>query len=425
MKRIDYPGIGETLYAAELPNGLSVLVVTKPGYKRRFAEFAANYGGADRRFSLGGQTIDTPAGVAHYLEHKMFDMPAGDALMTMTAAGASPNAFTSHAMTAYHFECTERFEENLRTLLSFVSTPYFTQASVDKERGIIEQEILMYEDNPDFVVYDRMMRRLYRHSPLRDNVAGTVGSIAEITPEVLYDCHKVFYHPSNMALSVVGDVDPEAVERIAREVLTPERAELPVRDYGPEEDLLPTEPLCEKHMEVAQPLFILGAKLGPDLKGEAGMHERLVASLAMRCLCGHSSPFYIRRYSEGLLNASFGAGTDYAAGQAMAVFEGDTPKDPREVRDALFEEIARVGRDGFDPQLFERQKKAALGSRLRGLGNFRSLCTTMVDCMFNDFEPLGSFRRLPGITMEEAAAWVRDRLVPERFTMSCIYPKEG
>lgn len=424
MRRTDYPRIGETLYTAELSNGLPVYVVLKPGYRRSFAVFAANYGGADRRFTLGGKTVDTPAGVAHYLEHKMFDTPEGDALITLSANGASPNAFTSEAMTAYHFECTEKLEENLRTLLSFVSEPYFTQASVDKERGIIAQEIRMYEDSPDFLVYENLMRCLFRHSPLRDTVAGTVKSIEAITPEILYDCHRVFYHPSNMALCVVGDVDPEAIEAIAGELLTPEAAERPGRDYGEAESLLPAETLCQRRMDVASPIFMLGAKLGPMTTGPRALRERLTASLALSCLCGASSPFYIRHYSEGLLNATFGSDIDFAAGQGMVAFDGETPKEPRLVRDALFAEIERVGKEGFDPALFERQKKAALGGRIRALGNFRGLAVGMIEGSFAGYQPLDAFTILPDITADDAAAWVRDKLVPERFALSIIYPRE-
>ena len=425
MNRTEYNGIGEALYTGTLKNGLPIFVVPKPGFRRSFAVFAANYGGADRNFTLHGEPVSTPAGVAHYLEHKMFDTPDGDALMTLNASGASPNAFTSEAMTAYHFECTERFEENLKTLLSFVSVPYFTQASVDKERGIIAQEIRMYEDSPDFLVYENLMRCLFRHSPLKDTVAGTVESIQNITPEILYNCHKVFYHPSNMALCVVGDLDPDAVERIASAVLTPDTAEKPGRDYGPEEDLLPVEIIHEKHMEVAAPVFILGAKMGRMKLGSEALKERITAGLALRCLCGESSPFYIRHYSEGLLNSTFGSDVDFAAGQGMIAFDGETPKEPRLVRDALFDEIARIVRDGFDKALFERQKKASLGGRIRALNNFRGLAVSMVEGCFAGFSPLDSFSMLNSVTAEDAAAWVRDTLVPERFALSIIYPREG
>ena len=183
MNKREFPGVGETLYSDVLPNGLRLFVVPKPGYAKSYAFFATNYGGADRRFQLAGEWIDTPAGVAHFLEHKMFDMPDGYALAVLSANGASPNAYTSTAMTAYHFESTEGFYENLDTLLGFVSTPYFTPESVQKEQGIIGQEIRMTEDNPEFVVYYELLKCLLEHNPVRDSVAGTVESIAEITDQ--------------------------------------------------------------------------------------------------------------------------------------------------------------------------------------------------------------------------------------------------
>ena len=424
MKRTDYAAVGETLYTSVLPNGLPIYVIPKPGYRKTFAVFATNYGGADRRFTLAGEDRITPAGVAHYLEHKMFDTPEGDALMRLNATGADPNAFTSESMTAYHFSCTDGFEENLRTLLSFVSVPYFTQASVDKERGIIAQEIRMYEDSPDFVVYTDLMKCLFSTSPLRDSVAGTVESIDEITPEVLYDCHRVFYHPSNMALCVVGDVDPEPVERIARELLPAERAELPGRDYGPDEGLAPVTRLSERRMEVAAPLFMIGSKLGPYAVGPEAQRERITASLALRCLAGRSSPFYLRHYAEGLLNATFGCDIDYGAGQTVLAFDGETPGDPQAVLDALREEIARVRDRGFDPGLFERQKRASLGGRIRALGNFSSLAVGMVSGCFAGFQALDSFTALSSVRREDAEAWLRTHVLPEDLAMSVIYPKE-
>jgi predicted Zn-dependent peptidase len=422
MNKLDYTALGETLYTTTLENGLPIFVVPKPGYRKSFAVFATNYGGADRDFTLAGEEKHTPAGVAHYLEHKMFDTPDGDALMTLNATGANPNAFTSEAMTAYHFECTDHFEENLKTLLSFVSVPYFTEQSVQKEQGIIGQEIRMCEDSPDYVVYTNLMQCLFAHSPLRDSVAGTVESIAQITPEVLYACHKVFYHPSNMALCVVGDVEPDTVERIAREILTPEAAEKPGRDYGPAETLEPLTALREQSMEVSAPIFLIGAKTGPTGIGPGTLKERITAGLALRCLCGRSSPFYLRLYSQGLLNTTFGSSTDYAAGQGMVAFEGET-KDPQAVLQALTQEIQRVSREGFDKGLFQRQKKASLGGRIRALSNFSGLAISLVEGCFAGYQPLDSFALLDEITCADAQAWVNTYLKPERLAMSVIYPK--
>ena len=201
-----YPRIGEEVIWETLDNGLPVCIVPKQGFSRKYALFATRYGGMDMRFELNGQWLDTPAGIAHYLEHKMFDTKDGNALQELAKNGAEPNAFTSNAMTAYYFDSTEHFEENLRILLSFVSIPYFTDESVAKEQGIIGQEIRMIEDNPDWQIYTRMLRAMYHRHAARTSIAGTVESIAEITADTLYDCHKAFYTPANMILTVVGDV---------------------------------------------------------------------------------------------------------------------------------------------------------------------------------------------------------------------------
>ena len=425
MTKTDYPSVGETLYESVLPNGLPLFVIPKPGYRKTFAVFAASFGGADRRFLRDGVERGTPAGVAHYLEHKMFDMPDGDALMALTAAGADPNAFTSEDMTAYHFECTDRFEENLRTLLSFVSEPYFTPESVDRERGIIAQEIRMVEDAPDFAVYMDLMRCLFPEGhPLRDPVAGTVDSIQAITPETLYECHRAFYIPSNMALCVVGSADPDSVERIARDVLggkpMPAAEKLRVPDGG----LSPVKTFVRRRMEVAAPLFMIGAKLGPAARGSEAQRERIAAALVLRCLAGHSSPFYLRQYAAGLLNNTFGADVDYSAGQTILAFDGETPDDPRRVLDALTEELRRVQRDGVDRALFERQKKASLGARIRGLMSFEGLGVALASAHFAGFRAMDGFAVLGSLTAEDADAWLR-RVDPENFGLAVVEPKEG
>ena len=181
MEKLEFPRVGEQMYHQVLDNGLHIFVVPKPGFQKSYAFFATNYGGMDMKFKLDGQDMDTPAGVAHYLEHKMFDTADGNAMQEMAKNGAEPNAFTSNAMTAYYFDCTEHFDENLRQLLSFVSVPYFTDESVAKEQGIIAQEIGMIEDDPEWQVYKRMLQALYRESPARIPVAGSVESISHIT----------------------------------------------------------------------------------------------------------------------------------------------------------------------------------------------------------------------------------------------------
>ena len=231
-----YPRLGETVFHEILENGLHIYVDRRRNFQKSYAFFATNYGGMDMRFHQDGRWKDTPAGVAHFLEHKMFDTKDGNALQDLAANGASPNAFTSSALTGYYFESTEKFFDNLKILLSFVSVPYFTEESVDKEQGIIGQEIRMVEDDPDNQVFYALMECLYDHHPIRVPIAGTQASIAKITAGTLYSCHKAFYNPANMVLTVAGDVDPEQVCAIAKEILPNESLPQIDRGYGGEED---------------------------------------------------------------------------------------------------------------------------------------------------------------------------------------------
>ena len=281
MKQLFYRRIGESVYREVLPNGLEIRVVPRSGFVKKYAFFATRYGGMDTRFCLDGQWLDTPAGIAHYLEHKMFDTKEGNALQELAKNGAEPNAFTSNAMTGYYFDSTEHFEENLKILLSFVSVPYFTEESVAKEQGIIAQEIRMIEDNPDWQIYTRMMKCLYAQNPVRNSIAGTVESISHITADTLYQCHKAFYTPSNMILTVVGDVDPVRIADIARSILPREGGAVIARDYGEE----PEEVACRESsisMEVSSPQFLTGFKCRPAKGGEEYLRLAAICAFMMK-----------------------------------------------------------------------------------------------------------------------------------------------
>jgi len=417
-----FDNIRETLYTDVLPNGLTIHVVTKPGWSKCFALFATDYGGADRRFNLGGEWIDTPAGVAHFLEHKMFDTAEGDnALSVLSANGAQPNAFTSNSMTAYYFESTQGFYENLRILLSFVSIPYFTPESVQKEQGIIGQEIRMIEDNPGFVVYLNLMKNLYARNPIRDSVAGSIESIAQITDKTLYDCHRIFYNPSNMVLCVAGDVDPERISAMAAEILPREPGEVPQRDYGEEEGPLPVQTRTVVNMEVSAPQFLFGSKVFQADKGAPLLRQKLTGNLALRCLMGRSSPFYTRLYAQGLLNNDFGYELDYSGGYGTIMAGGES-SDPEKVVSELSKEVAGIAEKGLDEALFSRIKKAAYGSRLRTLGTFEVLCQNLAEGHFAGYCDLDAFHVLEEITVSEVRDFIAENLAEEKLAMSVVRP---
>ena len=425
MQRNPYENIGEILFSATLPNGLRLRVIPKPGFRTAYAVFAANYGGAHRRFTVDGRTLDTPAGVAHFLEHKMFDLPNGDnALSILSANGADPNAFTSSAMTCYYFQCTDGFEDNLRMLLHFVSTPYFTEETVQKEQGIIAQEIRMGEDDPGVSIYYDLLHMLYKHHPLRDRVAGTVESIAQITDKTLYDCHRVFYAPCNMALCVEGDVDPERVLALAEAALPKELGCVPKADFGPEESLLPLESFRSVEMAVSAPQFLIGAKFRPVEEGPGLLRQRLVAQLALRLLVGSSSPFYAKLYSEGLISHDFDYEADFTAGTGTVIIGGES-REPEKVLALLQEEAAAVAKNGFDPERFRRAKRASLGARLRGLEDFENVCVAMVTGVFSGYCTFDSISLLGEISREECERFITETLTPERLAISILTPKRN
>lgn len=420
-----YKNIGETLYSTELANGLKVFVIPKKGFSSYYAVYGTNYGGAMRRFRLDGEMKDTPAGVAHFLEHKMFDMPDGrNALNVLSENGADANAFTSSGVTCYHFSCTDKFEENLRTLLGFVSTPYFTPETVQKEQGIIGQEIQMGEDSPGRTIYYNLLRLLYDHHPIKDNVAGSIESIAQITDETLYSCHKAFYAPSNMVLCVEGDVVPEDVFRIAEEVLPREKAGIPHADFGEKEGPLPCSARKEVCMPVSAPQFLIGAKDASAVfegDGVRILRERILAELSVRLLAGFSSPFYSRLYADGTLTRDFDYEVDYSAETATIIIGGEST-DPDKVLGELCAEAAAVTEKGFDEAYFCRIRKAMIGGRLRALEDFDDVCVSLATGMMDGYCSLDAMDVLESITCRDCREWIEENLRPERLAMSLVLP---
>lgn len=418
MIKTEYTNIGEVLYSGELPNGLRINVVPKPGFNSFYAVYGTKYGGAMRRFELDGEAIDTPAGVAHFLEHKMFDLPNGDnALNILSANGADPNAFTSSGITCYYFKCTDGFEENLRMLLHFVSTPYFTEETVQKEQGIIGQEIQMVEDSPGSEIYYGLLSQLYDHHPVKDKVAGSIESIAQITDKTLYDCHKVFYAPSNMVLCVEGDVDPEEIFRIASEELPEEKRSIPHADFGEAETLYPTGKKWEREMAVSAPQFLIGAKLNP----KSSVRERLIGTLCMKLLFGESAPFYTRLYTEGLLSRDFDAETDFTADTGTVIIGGES-KDPEKVYAELVAEVEKTVSEGFDAEYFSRNEKSAFGARIRGLESFEDVCINLLCGIFDGQNYFDFFEAAEGITKAECEAWVKENLSEDKLAIAIIRP---
>ena len=422
MTRIDYPELDETLYQEVLPNGLTVCVVPRKGFTKRLAYFVTDYGSVHTTYTLDGEKKVSPAGVAHYLEHKMFDLPGDRDVSTEFAAmGAGTNAFTSYDMTAYYFSCTENFESCLRLLLEFVSTPYFTEESVEKERGIIDQEIGMNEDAPDSVVFENLMRAMYGAHPIRVPILGTSDTIREITPQVLYDCHRAFYAPGNMLLCVVGDVEPETVVRIAQEQLGDKKQPVGEKHKDWDEPMACPKAEVTAQMEVAMPMFNLAFKCEPLGTGDEAIREEMVADLAAEALFGESSELYLKLYEEGLIDSSFGGGFETIDGCAMLLCSGDSENAPA-VREAILAQAEKLSREGLPESDFLRMKRSALGRRIRGLDSFDATCFRVCAYHFSDF----NYFRFPEvyrqITADEIIAFLSRVVKRERCCLSIIEP---
>ena len=422
MKKVVLYQLRETFYEERLPNGLLIRVIPRPDFAKTYSFFATDFGSIDTKFTMDGKVYETPAGVAHYLEHKLFDMPDGNVMQQFSALGGSPNAFTGYSMTAYHVESTENWRENLELLLRYVSTPYFTEESVEKERGIIAQEIRMYEDSSGSRMYENLFAALYQHHPIRVPIAGTVESIQDITAQTLYDCHKAFYDPSNMMLCVAGPVDPELVVESARNILPKTPGGVGGRDYGPAEPLTAEKMArVEQNMEVSMPGFTVAFRCDTPKTGADILRQELVGDLAAELLVGESTAFYTKLYEDGLIDCDFSAGYEGVKTLGMLSIGGDS-NEPERVVDAVLKEAERLGREGADEALFQRLKRSAFGRRIRELDSFENICYRMCQSTFEgafyyDFPDL--YR---SITLDETVRMIRDTVVPQRAALSLIYP---
>ena len=424
MEKRSYEALGETVFWDRLPNGLTVAVVPRPGFTRKLAYFVTDYGAIHTDFTLDGKAMVAPAGVAHYLEHKMFDMPGGrDVTEEFAALGASPNAFTSYDLTAYYFTCTENFDDCLRLLLEFVSTPYFTDESVQKEQGIIGQEIGMHADNPDSRVFEELMKGMYRNHLITVPILGTKQTIAKITPQVLTACHKAFYRPDNMLLCVVGDVDPEQVVQIAQKILPSEDDTVVTRTQVWPEEMSCPQKLTELTMEVAMPMFQLGFKCEPPALGAEAVRCEAIGDLAAEALFGESSPLYLQLYQQGLIDSSFGGGFETVDGMALLTASGDS-EDPEAVRDAILEQARRLVREGIDQGDFLRMKRSALGRRIRDLDSFDATAFRVCAYYFSGFDYFEFPAIYKTVEVEQVLEFLQRVVTEDRCSLCIIDPKE-
>ncbi len=418
-----YPRLDETVYWDKLPNGLTLAVIPRKGFSRKMAYFVTGAGSLHREFTMDGVNYQAPMGVAHFLEHKLFDMPSRDVTEAFAAMGASVNAFTTYDMTAYYFSCTEQFEKCLELLIEFVAQPYFTAESVAKEQGIIGQEIDMNEDSPETRMFENLMAAMYENHPIREPILGTRKSLEGVTAQVLYDCHRAGYSPENMLLCVIADADPEEIRKTALE----KTRNMPCPDVQMKKHW-EEMPYCSTHqvrcsMEVARPMFQLGFKCDSFGTGETAIYQEFVGDLAAEALFGESSELYLRLYEQGLIDPSFGGGLDTVPGMAVLSATGDSD-DPGAVRDAILAQAQKLVAEGIPEQDFLRMKRSALGGRIRGLDSFDSVCFRVAAYHFSGFDYFRFPEVYESVKAEDVQAFIAQVVTPERCCLSVVEPKE-
>jgi predicted Zn-dependent peptidase len=420
------PRLGEDLYEAHLAHGMPVFVLTRPGYDKKYASFATRYGSVDSRFRRpGGDWVTVPDGIAHFLEHQMFAQEYGDAFERFSEYGASSNAFTSYTNTTYLFSCTDRFTDSLRLLLDFVQQPYFTDAGTNKERGIIQQEIRMYRDNPGWRLSEGIKAALFQRHPFRLDIAGTVESVEQITTDLLRMCWDTFYHPSNMVLSVVGDVDPNQVVELAEAALAahPRKEQGPIERAVADEPDTIAQPRVESEMAVARPMIALGFKeTDTSVAGDAVLRREMTTEICLEALSGRSSPLYNRLYEAGVIDSTFHAYYHGERDFGLSVLTGEAG-DPDAFVDGWMKGVRALLETGIDPAVFERQKRRMAGEFASSFNSPEALSYALNATYFSGSDLFAYGRLLDALTLEDVNRRLHEHFEPSRTGVSVVKPK--
>ena len=416
MTEIKSDRAGDSYYKIRHSSGLTVYVYPKKGYRSAYAIIGTNYGSVNNCFSLDdGEKITVPDGIAHYLEHKLFESAEGDAFTRYAETGASANAYTSFEKTCYLFSCTDRFEESLEILLDFVGDPYFTPETVAKEQGIIGQEIKMYDDSPDWRVMFNMLEKMYHNHPVKIDIAGTVESIAQITAEKLYDCYNTFYNLNNMALCVAGNVTAEQVLAICDKMLKPcEKHE--IHSYFEEEPYEIVEPYVEQTFPVMMPMFNLGFKEKAEHLDEKKLAQ---TDILLSMLASPTSRLYRDLMDANLINSSFGYELFEGPGYRAVIFGGES-RAPRQAAEMIKQYIAKVKAEQPDREDFEISKKAIYGDSISALNSVSSIANIVLSHHFSGHEPFTYLEAVAATTYQDICVRLSEMLDVTNCTLSVI-----
>ena len=400
-------------------SGLDIYIAEMPGCSSVEALFGTKYGSINTMFKMRGDAEYTvvPEGIAHYLEHKLFENEDCDVFELYAKTGANGNAFTSFDKTCYLFNCSQNYQDSLRILLDFVQKPYFTKETVEKEQGIIAQEIKMTNDNPEWRVFFNMLRAMYHEHPVKIDIAGTVESIAQINAELLYKCYYTFYNLNNMVLSIAGNIKAEEVLAICDECLKP------CEDKGletvfPEEPDTIVQPEIRETQPVGASIFHIGYKCR-DCRGMERLNKSIAGSIASSLITDASSAMYQKLLKDGVINSSFGAETFCGDGYFTVIFSGESEK-PEVIRDSILAEVERMINGGINESDFQRIKKSTYGMLIRELNNVEAVANNMINAHMDGVLPFDALDTLSEVTSEDVVEFMKNEFRSDRLVMSVV-----
>lgn len=428
IKRAYNERLQEEMQFAVHESGLRVYVFPKKGFSKYYAIYGTEYGSIDRCFQVPGEAEMTtvPDGIAHYLEHKLFEQEdGGNAFDLFAKTGASSNAFTSFDLTAYLFSCTDHFYENLDILLEFVNHPWFTKENVEKEQGIIGQEIKMYEDDPEWRVFFNTLTAMYHENPVKLDIAGTVESISHITPELLYRCYNTFYNPANMILVLVGDVDiQKAMTYVDRHVdASRNLGQIPRAEVVEPKERV--QEFVSQKLLVSRPLFRIGFKENSFPKENADrLYQELATEMILEAVFGKSSEFYMELYEKGLIDNSFDAETETSKSYGFTLLGGES-NDPKKVYALIKEKLAELCKTGIPTEDIERARKVLISGNIRMFNSVERMGNAFIRQILSGYHPLGLGEAVAAVTDEMVLARLREHFDVENCVLSIVEPLEG
>ena len=423
---MEIPRLDEKVYKYKTKEGLQIHVLEKKGFSKKYAFFGTRYGSIDNSFIADGVYHDMPHGIAHFLEHKVFEEEKGDVFEVFSRTGAKANAFTSHESTNYLFSCTDRFYENLETLISFVQNLNIDQKSVEKEKGIIKQEIMMYEDNPEWQAYINTLRLLYSKHPIHIDIAGTVESIKDIDKDKLLKCYNTFYSPENKIVFLIGDIDRFKAIDVVENALTEDfksRNSLIERLIPKDIDSIYKE-INREELSVASPIFYMGIKCNKLAEAESDMLEKeIFIDIFLTNILGNGSDFYMKLYEDGVIGKNFGYDYNYGPGYGHIIIGGESEK-PEEAYSLLKEELIGSSLKEISKEDFYRIKRKLKGESLIYLNSLEYIANAYITAHYKGIGFFNYFKELEAFDYEKYLRMQKNYNFQGKSVLSAVYPRD-